>query len=116
MPNWSIARTEKVCAPSASAVVGVWAAPGPLQGANVAESKRHWKVELDSDEVKPKVGVGLLVGPLGPASIVVSGAAESSVYAIAAEQAEAFAPLVAVARRAVVELSGTETAIPGLAS
>ena len=49
--------------------------------------------------------------------IVVSGAAESSMYVIAPEQLELFAaPSVAVARKAVIELSGTETVIPGLAN
>ena len=56
----------------------MWVAPGPLQGANAAESKRHWKVELGSLEVKPKVGVESLVGPLGPEEIVVLGPVESS--------------------------------------
>jgi hypothetical protein len=38
-------------------VVGVWVAPGPLQAAKAEVSKRHSKLEPDSLEEKPKVGV-----------------------------------------------------------
>ena len=78
LPAWSIARTAKVWAPSASAVVGVLVAPGPLQGAKTAESKRHSYVAGVWLEENPKVGVESLVGPEGPELIVVSGGVESS--------------------------------------
>ena len=78
LPAWSTARTEKVWAPSESAVVGVWVAPGPLQATYAAASKRHWKVAVGSLDVKPKVGVESLVRPLAPEEIVVSGTTESS--------------------------------------
>ena len=75
----SVARTSKVWEPSESAVAGVWVAPGPLQGAKAAESKRHWKLAPGSLEEKPKVGVESLVGPCGPEVIVVFGAWVSTV-------------------------------------
>ena len=81
LPAGSVARTSKVWAPSASATVGVWAAPGPLQGANTAASKRHSKVDPVSVEEKPKVGVESLVGPEAPEVIVVFGAWVSTVKA-----------------------------------
>ena len=78
LPAWSTARTAKVWEPPESGALGVCVAPGPLQGAKEAESRRHWKVELGSLEVKPKVGVGLVV-PVGPEEIVVFGAWVSTV-------------------------------------
>jgi hypothetical protein len=39
----------------------------------------HWKLEPDSGEVKEKLGVALLVKPLGPPVIVVSGGEVSTV-------------------------------------
>ena len=74
----SVALTSKLWEPSESGVEGVWLAPGPEQAANGWESKRHWKVELGWLEVKLKVGVRSVVGPDGPAVIVVWGAVESS--------------------------------------
>ena len=58
----------------------MWLAPGPEQGANESESKRHSKVELGSSAEKPKVGVGTaIVAPwAGPVSIVTAGGWESS--------------------------------------
>ncbi len=56
----------------------MWVAPGPLQAAKAAASKRHSKLEPVSLEENPKVGVESLVVPVGPEVIVVSGAAESS--------------------------------------
>ena len=96
-----MARTEKVWAPSASAAVGVWAAPGPLQGANAAESKRHSKVEPVSLEEKPKVGVESLVGPEAPEVIVVFGAWVSTVKERVAGVASTL-PAGSVARTAKV--------------
>ena len=74
----SVAWTSKVWEPRASGDEGVWLAPGPEQGANGSESKRHWKVEPDSLEEKVKVGVLSVVEPDGPPVIVVCGATESS--------------------------------------
>jgi hypothetical protein len=39
----------------------------------------HWKLEPDSGELKEITGVGLLVGLVGPAVIVVSGGVVSIV-------------------------------------
>ena len=75
----SVARTSKLWEPSESGEGGVWVAPGPLQGAKAAESKRQAKLDPASEEWKEKLGEGLLVGPEGPESIVVSGGVESSV-------------------------------------
>ncbi len=47
--------------------------------ANAAASMRHLKVEPVSVESKEKVGVLSLVAPVGPAVIVVFGAAVSTV-------------------------------------
>jgi hypothetical protein len=57
---------------------------GELQKEKAAESKRHWKLEPGSLEAKAKVGVRSLVGPEGPAVIVVSGAAVSTVKELVA--------------------------------
>ena len=56
----------------------MWLAPGPEQAANASASKRHWKVEPDSLDVKVNVGVVSLVVAPGPEVIVVCGAVESS--------------------------------------
>ena len=59
----------------------MWVAPGPEQGpkAGVPVSSEHSKLEPDSEEWNSKVGVGSLVVPVGPASIVVSGGVVSTV-------------------------------------
>ena len=75
---WSVALTSKVWEPGESGVDGVWLAPGPEHAANGWESKRHWNVDPAWLEVKLKVGVLSVVAPVGPAVIVVWGAAESS--------------------------------------
>ena len=54
-------------------------APGPEQGAKAWESKRQAKVESDSLEEKPKVGVVSVVDSDGPELIVVWGAMVSTV-------------------------------------
>src|SRR3712207_521880 len=73
-PAGSIARTSIVCSPSASSglVYGVG------QEAKPASSIRHSKVEPGSVEANSKVGVLMLVGPLGPAANVVSGTCPSA--------------------------------------
>ena len=74
----SVARTAKRCEPFESGVAGLWLAPGPEQGANGWESKRHLKVELAWLEENWKVGLRLVVELGGPEVIVVSGGVESS--------------------------------------
>ncbi len=74
----SVARTAKMCEPFESGVAGLWLAPGPEQGANGWESKRHLKVEFDWLDENPNVGLWLVVELGGPEVIVVSGAVESS--------------------------------------
>src|SRR5918996_1377403 len=76
LPAASVARTSNVCAPSASAAVVC----GDVQAANTAASTRHWKLAPASLE-NPNVGVESFVSPVGPESIVVCGAAVSTVIA-----------------------------------
>ena len=67
VPPASVARTLNVWAPIAS-----WAMLlGDLQGANGLESILHAKLEPGFEDEKVKTGVGLLVGPEGPESILV---------------------------------------------
>jgi hypothetical protein len=75
----SVARTSKLWPPAESGVEGVSLAPGPEQGVKDWESKRQAKVEPDSLEEKPKVGVVSVVDPEGPEVIVVWGATVSTV-------------------------------------
>jgi hypothetical protein len=79
LPAASIARTWKMCAPSARAVAGVSAAPGPEQARNASESKRHRNVDAASEEVNSIVGVESSVIVAGAEVIVVSGAVVSTV-------------------------------------
>ena len=75
LPATSRARTSKVCGPSASAAYAF----GDAQGSN-AESSRHSKLADGSPgEEKRKLGFASAVGPEGPTSIRVSGAAASFV-------------------------------------
>ena len=67
----SVARTSKLWLPAESGVEGVWRAPGPEQGANARESKRHAKVEPGWLDENVKVGVLSVVAPEGPEVIVV---------------------------------------------
>ena len=76
LPAGSVARTSKVCAPSASEAVvcGERArSPGAAVDAALEASSPAWSAE------KANVGVASFVGPDGPLSIVVSGAAVSTV-------------------------------------
>ena len=75
LPAGSVARTSNVWAPSACRAV-VWA---ELQEAQAPPSTRHSNVEPGWSAEKVYVGVASLVGPEGPLSIVVSGAAVSTV-------------------------------------
>src|SRR5918996_2295943 len=76
LPAASVARTSNVCAPSDNAPVVC----GDVQAAKAALSTRHWKFAPGSLE-NPNVGVESLVNPVGPESIVVCGAAVSTVIA-----------------------------------
>ena len=84
----SIARTAKVCGPGPSAAV----VNEELQTANAAASTRHSNVPA-SLEVNENVGVASLVGPFGPAVMVVSGAIVST---LKAREAGVTSTLVAV--------------------
>ena len=77
----SMPRTSNVCGPLASAEVGVWAAPGPLQAVKAAPSIRHSNVDPDWVAENPKVGVlsAIVLPSDGPESIVVSGGVASTV-------------------------------------
>src|SRR5438034_114803 len=85
-PAVSVAWTSKLCDPSASGATGVWVSPGPEQGANGSESKRHSKLEPGSEDENPKVGVGSWVVPEGPESIVVSGGVVSGEKELTSER------------------------------
>jgi hypothetical protein len=74
----SVARTAKVCVPNVRGLDGVWLCPGPEQAWNAWESNRHWKVEFAWLDVKPNVGLRLVVELDGPEVMVVSGGVESS--------------------------------------
>ena len=63
----SVARTSKVCAPSASDAV-VW---DEVQEPHAPASTRHSNVEPAWSAENAKVGVESFVGPDGPLSIVV---------------------------------------------
>jgi hypothetical protein len=75
LPARSVARTSKVCTPSASGgkVVGL------RQGSNAPPSSRHAKVLPPSEEENENVGAGLLVDPGCDAVIEVFGGAVSKV-------------------------------------
>ena len=101
----------------------MWLAPGPEQGANAWESKRHRKVEPGSVDEKVKVGVLSAVEPEGPEVIVVCGGTVSTVKdrdtitlsfpgASIAFTEKAWAPFVSGAAR----LLGDEQAVNGAAS
>jgi hypothetical protein len=75
-PGASIALTEKVWGPSGSGEPRV---NGEAHGPKAWASKRHWKVEPASFEVNLKVGVGSLVGPLGPDVMLAWGGVVSAV-------------------------------------
>ena len=61
----SVARTSKVWAPSESWGEAVWVSPGPEQGPNEPESKRHAKLWAPPVAEKPKLGVGIVGRALG---------------------------------------------------
>ena len=75
LPAASVARTSKVCAPSASTAV----VNGVLHEPQAPPSTRHSNVEPVSVAVNENVGVLSVVVPVGPAVIVVSGGVVSTV-------------------------------------
>ena len=88
-PAASVARTSKVCAPSASTAD----VNGVAHEANTPESTRHSNVEPDSVAVNENVGVLSLVAPDGPAVIVVSGGVVSTGGAVTVIGATLFAAM-----------------------
>src|ERR671923_278204 len=75
LPAWSVARTEKVWEPELKPEY-VW---GEEHGSKLPESSWHSNVALGSSEEKVNVASVEVVVPEGPESIVVSGAAVSTV-------------------------------------
>src|SRR4051794_18681178 len=73
-PAASTARTSNVCVPSARPEYPF----GEAHPSQPPPSRRHSNLDDCSLEEKPNDASGLLVGSLGPESIVVSGAVESS--------------------------------------
>jgi hypothetical protein len=57
LPAASVARTSKLCDPSASAAAGVSVAPGPEQARKASRSKRHLKLDPGSLEENAKLGL-----------------------------------------------------------
>ena len=105
----SVARTSKVCAPSAREAV-VWA---ELQEAHAPASTRHSKVEPTWLAENANVGVESFVGPDGPLSIVVSGATVSTVIVRMSGVGSMF-PATSVARTSkVCEPSASEAVVVG---
>jgi hypothetical protein len=92
-PAASVARTSKVCGPSARA----FSVRGDVQLAQAPPSTRHSNVAPGSSAEKVKAGAPALVRPLGPLSIVVCGAAVSTVKLREAGVASTL-PAVSVAR------------------
>ena len=70
LPAGSVARTSKVCAPSASDAV----VSGVEHEPHAPPSTRHSNVEPAWSAENANVGVASLVGPDGPLSMVVCGA------------------------------------------
>lgn len=66
---WSVALTSNVCGPS----VRVAVLKGELQAANARSSMRQANVAPASVDVKVNEGAFVLVGPVGPSAMVVSG-------------------------------------------
>ena len=97
LPAGSVARTSKVCGPSPSAAV-VW---DELQDAHAPPSIRHSKLEPGWSDENANVGVASAVGSEGPLSIVVCGAAVSTVNARDAGVGSTF-PAGSVARTSKV--------------
>src|SRR5437762_684959 len=73
----SVDRTEKVCVPSSSRPDRY----GDEQETYVSSSRAHSKVACASPDAKPITGRLSVVGSDGPPTIVVSGAAVSTVNA-----------------------------------
>ena len=74
LPAASVARTDTEWGPSLRAVV----VHGVVQSTHAPASTRHSKADASSLELNANVGVRLLVVPVGPELIVVSGAVVSA--------------------------------------
>ena len=74
LPALSVAKTSKLYSPGARSEIS----SGELQPANGSPLNEHWKSASSSSAVKKNVAVLLGVVPVGPPSIVVSGARRSS--------------------------------------
>jgi hypothetical protein len=74
LPEPSVARTEKVCEPTAREL----SALGEEQEAQEFESSLHWKLEPPSEAEKAKLALVDAVVPEGPETIVVWGAVVSA--------------------------------------
>jgi hypothetical protein len=92
-----MARTRKVWSPSASPA----RLSGLVHAPQAPPSSRHSNEEPASSEENSKVGAALELGSLGATSMVVSGAAESTVQAKLAGVASRL-PAASLARTAKV--------------
>ena len=88
LPAASVARTVNACVPSAS----VPRFRGDEHGWNVPVSSRHSNVDPDSLAENVNTGALLLVVPVGPVLIVVSGAVVSTVKVRVAGVGSTFPP------------------------
>ncbi len=102
LPAVSRARTSNVCAPCARFVY----ACGDVHGANAALSRRHSNVEPGLVEVNANDGDALLVAPVGPLVIAVSGNEVSTVNVREAGVASTL-PAASVARTRNVYVPST---------
>ena len=108
-PAASVARTVKVCVPSAS----VASVRGDVHDPKASLSTRHSNVVLASLEENVNVGVAMLIAPLGPLSITVSGAAVSTVNVRVAGVGSVL-PAISVARTEnVCSPSGSAPSVSG---
>jgi hypothetical protein len=82
LPALSRERTSNVCAPAVSVPV----VTGEVHGANSPLSMRQSNVVLASNEENVNVGVAEAPLPVGPTSMTVCGAAESSTYVTELEE------------------------------
>ena len=109
-PAGSVARASKVWAPSASDAV-VWA---ELQEPQAPASTRHSKLEPAWVDEKANVGVASFVGPDGPLSMVVFGAAVSTVNARDAGVASTLPPGSVARTSNVWAPSASEAVVSGV--
>jgi hypothetical protein len=101
LPATSVARTDTLCVPAASAAV----VHGLVQSAHAPASARHSKTEFGSEAVNANVGVLSVVVRVGPRLIVVSGAVASAggVASTVKERVAGVAPVLPAASVARTE-------------